>query len=294
MPEGEPLLPAEPAEPAEPTGDAPQDPPSGGGSLVGEDGSLSEGWAKSLGMPEETHSHLGGIKSLKELATSHYGMRQRIGEQGNRVKPITADSSEEEINEWRKAHHIPQDTDGYDYKSSLTEDQLKEISEDEVKPYLEIIHKHNGSPALLNDLLQKNFELHGASKEQAAAAAAANQQAEVDKLKAEWGSEFNAKAASAARVANVANIPEDSHLRYDPAFLRFASVMAGLVGEDRLPSGDDGSPQGRMGATQQKERAVRIQTGKTSDATELDLHERYKRGEDAAVTLVRALNRGKA
>lgn len=292
----EPIL-SEPAEPTpEPPSPQPASTPEPFKAQLGEDGNtLADGWYK--GLPEEMHGTLKSVKSIEDLAKGNYGLRKQLGDNGNRVKPLTAESSAEEISAWRKAHGVPEaatpEAYGIKIPDELPQGMDKASLEARLPGYLEVLHKHNASPDLVNALIAYDMEQAGAFYEQATLEENQQAQAELDKLKSEWGNSWDQKVSGANRIANLAGIADDSPLRSSPEFARAAAQLATLIGEDKLPNAENTQTPGRMTAEEGREFAKQIQTGVGANSEALRLHALYNKGDAATITYIRQLIAGR-
>lgn len=165
------------------------------------------------------------------------------------LEPLPKDAPKELVEErqalMRKLNNVPEKPDGYGIKKpdGVPDDQW---NPEYVGGVLGILHKHNASPELVQELTK--FDGEFASKLHAGGEAAQAQALtkERETLQTEFGAGLSAKLNLAARAAKTLGLDPDN----DPMFRTAAGVkamlkVAEMVSEDRLVSGEGGADFGK-------------------------------------------------
>lgn len=211
-----------------------------------------EGWIAADGKIDRAAydrlpDHLKGYRSTFEkydtvdnllLALGH--SESLNGKKG--LLPLPADASEADRKAFRdrlaQVIGVPDKPEGYGIKKP---DNVPEEAWDGeyVNGVLAIAHKHAASPGLINELVAFN-QKHGADAVQAAEAEEAQMQAaNVDGLRKRWGANFDGNMAKAFRAAKTLGLDvNDPSLGNHIPFIEALSKVAGMVGEDKLVTGN--------------------------------------------------------
>lgn len=180
---------------------------------------------------------LGGMGNLANLA----------GKKG--LEPLPKDAPAELVAErqalMRKLNNVPEKPEGYGIKKpdGVPDDQW---NGEYVGGILGVLHKHNASPELVQELTKFDGEFSQKLRAGGEAAQAQALNKERETLKTEFGAEFGKKISLAARAAKTLGLDPEN----DPMFRTAAGVkamlrVAEMVSEDRLVSGEGGADFGK-------------------------------------------------
>jgi hypothetical protein len=246
------------ADPVEPntgiTGDAgdppaapPADPPAPAGdantfSLYGDEGPNEE----ILGqLPKSLQPLVSKYKNAEELdkGIDHLKFMAK----GKGYEPLAPDADEATIakhNEiMRNVNNVPETPDGYKFdKPESYSDEEWEAAGDSVNGYLGVLHKHNASPALVNDLMGQLGESMAAAKEQLGTQAEDHRKQQIDAANQKWGGETEKMMQNANRVADTFELPRNQIQSVE--MVAFLNNVKAALSEDKLGGNDDGEVLG--------------------------------------------------
>ena len=180
---------------------------------------------------------LGGMGNLANLA----------GKKG--LEPLPKDAPAELVAErqalMRKLNNVPEKPEGYGIKKpdGLPDDQW---NGEYVGGVLGILHKHNASPELVQELTKFDGEFAQKLRQGGESAQAQAMAKEKETLQTEFGADFGRKINLAARAAKTLGLDPEN----DPMFKTAAGVkamlkVAEMVSEDRLVSGEGSGDMGK-------------------------------------------------
>jgi hypothetical protein len=140
---------------------------------------------------------------------------------------------------------VPEKPEGYGIKKpdGVPDDQW---NPEYVGGILGVLHKHNASPELVQELTKFDGEFASKLRAGGEAAQATALNKERETLKTEFGADFGKKINLAARAAKTLGLDPEN----DPMFRTAAGVkamlkVAEMVSEDRLVSGEGGADFGK-------------------------------------------------
>lgn len=180
------------------------------------------------------------------LFTGMGNLIQLAGKKGLEPLPPTAtpEAKAERAALMRKLNNAPEKPEGYGVKKP---DDVPDNrwNGDYVNGVLGILHKHNASPELVQELIKADLEFSAGidSKSQAAQAEAlAKEQAT---LKEAFGSEFGAKIDLATRAAKTLGLDVNDPIFRSAKMVQAMAKVGEMVSEDRLVSGEGASSMGQ-------------------------------------------------
>lgn len=144
-------------------------------------------WRKAIaGSDEKIAKQVSRYNSAEDFGKAYIELQKKLSS-GEHKKPLGADATPEQIQEYRKLNGIPETPDGY----ALPEDiSFGEADQPAVKGFLEAVHGANASPATVNAALKYYHKLQEeAATAQYEADKMAKQTAE-DELRTKWGGEY--------------------------------------------------------------------------------------------------------
>ena len=223
-------------------------------SLINDEGNFIDNWIDQL--PENLKAdakHYSKYKSPIHALEHTRNLQQLVGKKADAVFIPSKDATEEELAEFRAKLGVPETPDGYGLKAP---DDLPEgvvVSDEDMAEFAGVAHKLGLTPDQVQGLQQWEMGRVGAmtqANETAAQALEAKHLEDNRKaLQEEWGTgkEFDEKITLATRAGRTFGYSAEE-LGSNPIF-RNAEVIKILakagadMGEDRLVSGDEGSPQ---------------------------------------------------
>ena len=244
---------------SEPNADPPTDPPADPQPLlkshqapewdfhqaVAPDGTLETGWHDHL--PEDVQfDGLKDLKNLPDLVKSYRGALDVAGRKGEGVTIPTDKSSDEVRQAFRRAMGVPDAPDGYGLErpEDIPEDKW---NQEEADKYSALFHKHNVTPAFVQELFAQEKEIRLANMEAEKQLYAQDQESVESELRESWGVGFDRNMMLAKRaIASMADhgVSMDDPDMSRPGPLRLAAALAEHVNEKRLVSSD--VAEGRM------------------------------------------------
>lgn len=161
---------------------------------------------------------------------------------GQRAAPPKPDAKPEEVAAWRKVTGAPDKPEGYEIKRP--DDVPAEMwSDDLVKGFAEVAHKHHLSPAAAAELVKWWNDQQKGAFERAQQASEAETTTQIQGLKTEWGEKFPVNIAAAQRVAGLAKIDvNDPAVGNNPAVIRALHAMSVLISDDKQVTGGGAAP----------------------------------------------------
>lgn len=165
------------------------------------------------------------------------------------LEPLPKDAPAELVAErqalMRKLNNVPEKPEGYGIKKpdNVPDGQW---NQEYVGGVLGILHKHNASPELVQELTKFDGEFASKLHQGGEAAQAQAMAKEGETLKTEFGADYSRKIGLAARAAKTLGLDPET----DPMFRTAAGVkamlkVAEMVSEDRLVSGEGGADFGK-------------------------------------------------
>lgn len=248
--------PSEPPRSPEPTG---AEEKVGLGSIYsGEEGALNPDTLDKL--PDEWKELkplFSKYKTEKDLAQGIKNLQYLAGKKGMDVLPDDAPQSvkDEQAALLRKINRVPETPEGYDVKKPEDLPEGVEWNEEAVKGYLDVLHKHNASPALVQELLKMDSERATMGQQGAEQQVQAQLTQEREALQEAWGAKFDEKLSLAQRGARAIGLDvNDPAVGNNSKLIQAMARVADMVSEDRLPSGDNG----QSGAGDDRQKALDI------------------------------------
>lgn len=216
--------------------------------LYGADGKIDA--KKFDALPDHLKAHADTFKKYQTVEALLGGMGNLANLAGKKgLEPLAKDAPAELVAErqalMRKLNNVPEKPEGYGIKKpdGVPDEQW---NGEYVGGILGVLHKHNASPELVQELvkLDQDFAAKVRSGGEAAQVQALNKERET--LKTEFGGEYGKKISLAARAAKTLGLDPEN----DPMFRTAAGVkamlrVAEMVSEDRLVSGDGGADFGK-------------------------------------------------
>jgi hypothetical protein len=214
----------------------------------GADGNFVEGWADKLPDGFITaedlpafKAHASKYKNPLDAIKSDFHKEKMLGRKAQAVVIPGEKSAPEEVAAFRKALGVPETPDGYKLKPESLPDGIT-WSDDLAKPFAEIAHKHNITPAAMADLVKVNLEQQQAMFQVASETAVANDQAELDKgmqtLKETWKNDTEKNLGFVSRVAKSIGLDPSTPGLRDPNVIIALQRAGAMLSEDKLISGD--------------------------------------------------------
>ena len=228
-------------------------------SYVNPDGSFVSDWASKL--PEEEfgdfRSTLARYKNPVEVARALKHANVLVGKKG--VIPPTADSTPEQIADYRKAMGVPETAQAYAEAVKPKVEVPPDVQwSDEISgQYFEIAHKHNIPPAAMQELAQMNVKQREFEVKAAMAQINERKQNHLQTLRQTWGANFERNMDVVKRAAHRYEVDPNDPGWASPAIVRMVARMAGEMGEDKFVAAGASLP---AGAADFKSRAKDIQT----------------------------------
>ncbi len=272
-PSAEPIVPVTP--PVEPPVSAPP-------TWVGADGNFQDGWLDKL--PEdmaEAKNTLGKYRSVTELGKAHHSLQQLLGKKENSITPLTDKSTPEEVSAYRKKMGVPESPEGYQLKpENLPEGMEWSIATE--KKFAEYAHSKNIPAETMKGLAAIQVTLDQQRQGEAIAMAKENLKTAIQGLRDEWKGGFDANIALSKRVAQTLGLDATSPGLSDPNVVKALHAVGKLLSEDKLIAGDF-APTAHPGKAQ----ALAIM--QNTDPKFEHLHKLYTEGDEATVSMVRAM-----
>lgn len=231
---------------------------------------------KPLGLEDQAAS-ISKYKTLPDLLKGHGHLSKMLGKNPTAVP--TDFSDEAAVEKFRKALGVPEDPTGYGVKPPEQLPEGVQWDEGELSKYLDVLHKGNATPELVQQLVQLKVESEAERYRQATIEAEreaeAHTQLESTKLKEEFGATLPATLDRARRAAIAVGLDPASNLFSTAENVKAFAKMADYIGEDQLPN------TARDAHVAAYEEANRIMT----DPTHPD-YSRFHAGEDSVVSRV--------
>ena len=213
-----------------------------------EDGTLAEDWTSKLPDEIKGEASLGIIKTLPDLAKSYLATKKMVG---TKLEAPGEKSTPEQIAQWKKTVGAPETVEGYlsgDIKTMRPESVPAELWDAGAeKEFLAVAHKHHLPPDAVKDILEHYGKsvLNGLQQSQAGAAASITE--ETQKLRSEWGQQFDTNLNLAKRVAQTAGLELTDPIFQSSAAVAAFAKLGKLFSEDRLVKGDAPGITGAIG-----------------------------------------------
>jgi hypothetical protein len=202
-------------------------------------GKLKEKWQDSL--PDEFAEHRAMLANYGDFGTfikSHKDL-MRLARQNGGVKPITAESTPEEIADFRKAMAIPEAP--YEFKKPDELPEGVQWVDDRAKAYGKWAHERNLSPAQAKEGLDLYMQFLSEDAKVQTQKYETYVGEQKQKLKEQYGGALPTAVILAQRAAAKESIPPsavdpDSPDFQGPLFLKLAKAYGEALGETQLPS----------------------------------------------------------
>lgn len=216
--------------------------------LYGADGKIDP--KKFDALPDHLKAHADTFKKYQTVEALLGGMGNLANLAGKKgLEPLPKDAPKELVEErqalMRKLNNVPEKPEGYGIKKP---DGVPDAqwNQEYVGGVLGILHKHNASPELVQELTKFDGEFATKLAQGGEAAQAQAMTKERETLQTEFGVELPKKLGLAARAAKTLGLDPES----DPMFRTAAGVkamlkVAEMVSEDRLVSGEGGADFGK-------------------------------------------------
>lgn len=156
---------------------------------------IKEDWAdiraRIAGDDEKLNKRLSRYSTLDDYIKAGYEAQNKLSSI-KAVTPPTAESTPEEVAEYRKAMNVPENPDGYDIKlpdGLVLGDADKPIAD----KFMAIAHKNNLPGNVVNEIIAQQLQLQEEAIDAQLAADAEGHNAAMETLRSPevWGSEFN-------------------------------------------------------------------------------------------------------
>ena len=218
------------------------------GPWINNDGSFTPDWTTRL--PEDVRGEATQMKlgdrfgNVTDLARGMVNAQRLIGKKG--VILPSEKSTPEEISEYRKAAGVPETIEGYQVRPEKIPDGF-EWNDADTKPFLEIAHKHNASPALMKELVAAHVARQATLAEQMTGAQTALLQKKYDEgiqnLNQAWGKKFETNRLQVQRALAAVGCPSDDPGLLSPNVVKAILNLSNMVSDERFVSAAGGSSQ---------------------------------------------------
>lgn len=206
-------------------------------------GRFQKKWQEKLPETFEPYkAFLATFDSFDGMVKSHKDMMTQARSKGN-IKPLTPESTPEEVAEYRKGMGIPDEPYKFEKPEALPEGI--EWKEDKAKKFGEWAQKQNLTPAQAKEALNLHMQFVAedmkAINDGQSAAYEQMREAERETIRTEFGGKLDGVVTQAKQVALKYNLPTDAMEPNSPRFagvtmLRVFSDMAKALGESQIPS----------------------------------------------------------
>jgi hypothetical protein len=204
-----------------------------------DDGAFNEGWAERL--PEDLRAEaptLTRFPDFTELARSYTQLRKRLSEKV--PAPPGKDAGPGEVAAWRKLAGIPENADGYEFRTPEKLPDGVTWPEGLLKDFAGIAHKLNIHPAAAQELAEWWTGRQGEAIEQAGQNHEARIIQEEQQLRQAWGDDFQANSRKAKIGAATLGLDiTDPQVGLSSTVLKALAKVPDLISEDRLVRGED-------------------------------------------------------
>lgn len=282
-----PEAPAAPPAPPEPDSiistekPAPLAPPPD--TYVNPDGTFVQDWSQKL--PEEfadARVSLARYKSVGELIKAYRHAEGLIGKKG--VIPPTAESSPEQVSEYRKVMGVPEKPEAYAeaIKPDIKLPDGIQWSDEIAQQYFNLAHRHNIPASAMKELAQLNLKQREFEMRAQIGQIEEGKRNGLASLQQYWGPNFENNIRLAKRAAHTVEVDPNTYGFGDPEVVKAFVKLASKLGEGSLTSGAS-MPQstGDYAA-----KAKDIQTNKDNQ-----YYKRYWDGDPDIQNMVRELHR---
>ncbi|MEG0334048.1 MAG: hypothetical protein RR506_06525 [Akkermansia sp.] len=255
---------------------------------VGEDGSLPEGWYKSLG---EGNEGLAKFKNIQDVVKSYAGLEKLAS--GKLPNYPTAESTPEQIAAFHELTGVPKGIEGYNLKAPQDLPEGMTWDEDVVKAYAEAAHKAHMPKEAFEAMKAVQIKIEGERMQLEEAGRIKQLQDDSASLKKEWGNDFQAKLETSkkvfSRIVQSAGLdvksPDVIELQNSISFIKMLHAMSKTMLEDSALTSAGGAGQTFSGG---RERALDIIKNPDNP-----FHKRYHDGDEDVSVMVRAGLSGK-
>lgn len=186
-------------------------------------------------------------QTVDALMGSYANLANLAGKKG--LEPLPKDAPAELVTErqalMRKLNNTPEKPEGYGIKKpdGVPDDQW---NGEYVNGVIGILHKHNASPELVQELVKMDSEFAGKLRAGGEAAQAETLRKEGEALRTAFGSDFDKKLGAAQRVAATLGLDvKDPAIGNSSKMIIALAKVADLVSEDKLVSGEGGVDFGK-------------------------------------------------
>lgn len=196
------------------------------------------------------------LKGSKELFSKYntiealmHGMSnlgKLAGKKG--LEPLPEGAPEELVAEQKllikNLNKVPESIEGYGAKKPEEWPEGVPFDEEKLNKYLDLMHKHNASPELVNDLFKfNNEEILNAYKEQGANQET-NLQQEKKKLQEALGDNYKSSMRLATRAVDTLGLDKSDPIFSTATGVLLAAKLGEAMREDQLVSGSSAEPHG--------------------------------------------------
>lgn len=176
----------------------------------------------------------GKYKTEAELFKGIANLATLAGKKTEGIRVPGPDAKPDEIAEFRKALGVPDTVEGYEIAKPEELPEGVQWSEDTIKEFAGLLHKHNVPPAVAKDLVALDIQRRAAEVQQFKTEEAAHIESQRQALRDEYKAELPQKLAMAARAANLIGLPTDHYALADATVIKALVNLAGKVGEDMM------------------------------------------------------------
>lgn len=196
-----------------------------------------DGWANSIedSSFDEFRSIAAQFKSMPEMLKSLKDSRTEFARrQEGMIKKPGPDATAEEKAAWSAALGVPESPDKYEIKVPEQLPEGVEFTAEELTAVRDFAHANGYTTDQVNALIEFQSKMAGAeigryTQEQRAAEEAGQQ-----KLKDEWGMQFEKRSMLAQRAGKTFGI--DAEMMKSPEMLRVMAAVGSAISEDKLAS----------------------------------------------------------
>ena len=249
------------------------------GSMIGAEGALAENWRE--GLPEDLRGEkcLDQIKNIGGLVKSYVSAQKMLG--GNRISVPGENATEEERNAFYKAIGRPDTAEAYKHDGVKLPDGVA-LGDEDLKAFREFAFQHGMTQEVYQAALQFDVDRVRAAVEAEEAAANAEYEETLGKLKAEFGGNFDNMVAQCDKALATFGLTElfrEKGLLNNYTMIKALSTIGGKISESKLKGDDKLST-----AADPKTRLNEIMADRSGA-----FYDRENPGHDAAVQEVREL-----
>jgi len=204
-------------------------------SFYGEEGAVNPDAVS--GLPKSLQSIIGKYKNNDDLGKGIDHLNFMASSKG--FEPLSPDANEADRakhNEiMRSVNRTPETAEGYNVQrpESYSEEEWDGSS---MSKYVDVLHKHNASPELVNELMESAGSSMAEIKEQMAGQAETARQEQITAAQEKWGNNTQKMFNDANQVADTFGLPRDQ-IRSIEMVEALNKIKAGFS-EDKLTQSD--------------------------------------------------------